>query len=257
MYVRSCTPGCRGAALSLHAASCSLILHLLLIHSPLEVLWIWLRLEGSVLLLYSVMFARRLTLSLRVPTAQAASFPTNRAKQVKPALFFGAGAVCITLYLTNSNADCAAKGKEAKKEDTKKAVPAPPAIPTPNGSAGDGQNDPVARAIKAAAPLMAKLGFGGVLGYCSGYALRTVGKMAAVAIGVSFCGLQYLQYKGYIKIDYGAVEKVAEKSLDMDGDGKFDSSDLLIMWASVKTVLMHGLPSAAGFLPGFVIGFRG
>ena len=42
----------------------------------------------------------------------------------------------------------------------------------------------------------------------------------------------------------------------MDGDGKFDVNDLLVIWKKkVKPMLAFHLPGAGGFSAGFYLGF--
>ena len=192
--------------------------------------------------------SRRLVLSLSRKT------PALSRKQAL--LVGGATAtVCFVLSLGPS-AECATAGKATKADDAKNPKPVSTKTSGGSSSGSGGSDDVVSKAIKLAGPYVAKLGLGGVLGYCAGASVKHYGKKAAIFIGVTFAGLQYLSYKGYLQIDYGAVEREIEKRLDVDGNGKVDVNDFLIMWKEVKGVLMHGLPGAAGFVPAFLIGFR-
>jgi FUN14 domain-containing protein 1 len=103
-------------------------------------------------------------------------------------------------------------------------------------------------------PLITKLGYGGVMGMCSGYALKKVGKIAAFFVGLGFVGFQIAQYQGLIQIDYLEVEKKVTKVLDADGDGKLTTKDLIMWWRQLKGILTHSLPSAGGFSSGFALG---
>lgn len=71
----------------------------------------------------------------------------------------------------------------------------------------DGKNDPMESIIDQAFNVMAPLGFGGVFGFVSGYALKKVGEKAAYAVGLTFIGLQgissilFLRSPFFVQID--------------------------------------------------------
>ena len=52
--------------------------------------------------------------------------------------------------------------------------------------------------------------------------------MAAYFIGVVFISIQYLAYKGVIKINWNKALGSIGAALDRDGDGKFDYKDVKI-----------------------------
>lgn len=92
------------------------------------------------------------------------------------------------------------------------------------------------------------------MGICTGIAMKRIGNGAAAAIGVGFICLQGLSYAGYIKIDFGKVQKDVTKLVDANGDGKVDSSDLKLYWNKLQDVLSYNLPGASGFSAGVVMG---
>ena len=51
-------------------------------------------------------------------------------------------------------------------------------------------------------PVCNKLGFGGIMGFCSGIAVKRIGEHVAYMVGIAFIGLQFAQYKGLIDIDW-------------------------------------------------------
>ena len=75
--------------------------------------------------------------------------------------------------------------------------------------------DQVTEFIKANAPAMNQLGFGGVMGYCSGMAFRRVGRLFGVVLGVGFMGAQAAAASGYIDIDWEKVKGDAIKPFDL------------------------------------------
>merc|ERR1719510_1080029 len=56
------------------------------------------------------------------------------------------------------------------------------------------------------APFAQQLTMGGFLGFCSGYALKTTGKVAAFGVGGVFIMLQTMQYFGYINVNWSKVQ---------------------------------------------------
>lgn len=68
--------------------------------------------------------------------------------------------------------------------------------------------------IKANAPVANQLGFGGVMGYCSGMAFRRVGRAVGVVIGLGFMGVQAAAASGYIDVDWEKVKGDAIKPFD-------------------------------------------
>lgn len=101
----------------------------------------------------------------------------------------------------------------------------------------------------------AQLGLSGVMGICTGVALKRATREVAATIGVAFAGLQVLSYLGYITIDYSRVQKDATKLADVNGDGKLDAQDLYSLWDKVKDVLGYHLPQAGSFSSGLALGF--
>ena len=55
-------------------------------------------------------------------------------------------------------------------------------------------------------PMCNKLGFGGVMGFCSGVAARSVGEHVIYWAGIAFTAVQVAQYNGYIDIDWYKVK---------------------------------------------------
>ena len=65
---------------------------------------------------------------------------------------------------------------------------------------------------------------------------------------------QALQHFGYIRIDYGKIQKDITKATDIDGDGKITSRDLIYVWKEFRKVVTKNLPSSGGFSLGFLFG---
>eukprot|EP00980_Cylindrotheca_fusiformis_P028097 scaffold22580_cov210-Cylindrotheca_fusiformis.AAC.4 len=107
---------------------------------------------------------------------------------------------------------------------------------------------------KVAAPAV---GFGGMLGYCSGLAFRKVGKAAGVVIGLGFMGVQTAAANGYIKVDWDKVrEETFIKPLDLNKDGVVNVDDAQLWWNKYSAMLTDKVPNAGGFAAGFMLGAR-
>jgi uncharacterized membrane protein (Fun14 family) len=118
------------------------------------------------------------------------------------------------------------------------------------------KKDLVEQAIERAKPILQNLGFGAVVGYCSGLAMKKVGKFLAFTIGVGFIGLQTVVSLGYITVDWEKVKVSFVKSVDTTGDGLLNTDDAKVYWQKLKKLLTNKIPSAGGFSFGFLYGVR-
>jgi uncharacterized membrane protein (Fun14 family) len=143
--------------------------------------------------------------------------------------------------------------------------------------------DEVTMFIKANMPAAEQLGFGGVMGYCSGMAFRRVGRAVGVVLGIGFMGAQFAASSGYVEIDWEKVKNSAIKPFDtvsvhfwkkatflhlvlnrlsclthaqQTGDGKITEKDAQALWDRYNSVMTDRLPSAGGFAAGFLMGAR-
>ena len=150
----------------------------------------------------------------------------------------GSTAVATLVWLIPPTAECAAEGAEGKEdEEVSKEV------------------DAVEKVIlKTVGPLLTKIGYGGVLGFLSGLAMKKVGQIAAFFVGVGFVAIQVLQHEGIIQVDFLEVKEKAIEILDADGDGELTAKDLVIYWRKFKSILTQSLSSAGGFSSGFLLG---
>jgi uncharacterized membrane protein (Fun14 family) len=74
--------------------------------------------------------------------------------------------------------------------------------------------DAVNEAIEKLKPALSQFSFGGLMGYCSGMAMKKVGKGLAYVVGMGFMALQGAAFMGYIEIDWAKVKQDALKPLD-------------------------------------------
>ena len=134
-------------------------------------------------------------------------------------------------------------------------------VATQNGpsDSGDGKkqkktDDSVDKKIDAVLGNCGELTLAGSLGFCSGYALKLVGKAAALAVGLVFIVGQVAAYNGYIDIKWGKLQKDAIDRVDPNGDGKIDGTDLKLWYRRLLAIMKTKLPSSVGFSSGFALG---
>uniref|UniRef100_A0A7S2R2Q5 EF-hand domain-containing protein n=1 Tax=Eucampia antarctica TaxID=49252 RepID=A0A7S2R2Q5_9STRA len=116
------------------------------------------------------------------------------------------------------------------------------------------QDDVVGQTLDRAKPILSKLTFGSIIGYCSGVAAQKVGRAVAVLAGLSFIAIQSAVYSGYVDVDWKKIQDDAVKSVDTDGDGELTVKDIKSYWEKVKKILTHNIPNASGFSVGFLYG---
>lgn len=74
--------------------------------------------------------------------------------------------------------------------------------------------DPMEIFIERAGPAATQVGFGSIVGYCSGLAFRKVGRFAGVVLGMGYIGVQAAASSGYITVNWDKVQNDAMKPLD-------------------------------------------
>ncbi len=130
------------------------------------------------------------------------------------------------------------------------------AVESSNGN--DKKNDPeddlLAKFFERATAHVSEISFGGAVGFCSGYAVKQVGKVAAATIGMIFILAQVASSQGYIHINWKKVEQDVIRAVDPNGDGKITKDDFVIWWNKFLRVVRHNLPSSSGFGVGFLLG---
>ena len=94
----------------------------------------------------------------------------------------------------------------------------------------------------------ASLGFGGAAGFAVGYTAKKVTKMAALALGVALILVQLLIYKGFITVNWSAVQNTAE-TVWTDPHG-------VTLLERAWQILVANFPFGSGFVTGFVFGVK-
>ncbi|CAK4639110.1 hypothetical protein LEN26_008297 [Aphanomyces euteiches] len=122
------------------------------------------------------------------------------------------------------------------------------------GSSGKKGDDAISRLIDQYGGAVGQISFGTAVGFCAGSAVKSIGQIAAAAIGVIFIGAQFAASAGYIQINWKKVEKDAIAAVDPNGDGKIDADDVKVWWQKFLKLAQHNLPSSGGFAAGFFLG---
>ena len=97
-------------------------------------------------------------------------------------------------------------------------------------------------------PYVGQITFGGLAGFFAGYALKKIGKLAALILGLFFIGLQVLAYYGYIQIDWTRIQASVDPLLSEE--------QLRSFWQRLLNVLTYNAPFAGGFVAGLVLGLK-
>ncbi|EFJ49203.1 hypothetical protein VOLCADRAFT_104420 [Volvox carteri f. nagariensis] len=110
--------------------------------------------------------------------------------------------------------------------------------------------------VKLAGPILTNLGFSGCVGAAAGYALKKVGQVVALCVGVAFLFIQGLAYTGFITVNWTNVHSAVTNALDVNKDGKVDADDFKPLVSKGLGALSQGVPSVGGFLAGFLMALR-
>lgn len=173
------------------------------------------------------------------------------------------GTVTVATMMTFSSASC--DSDTSNDSDTGDKPTIPDAINTalhtitdaitPNRNSPNDNGDFIERLIEQFSGQINELGMSGLLGVCSAMALKKLGRNAAAMVGTVFVVFQALQRLGYIDINMHKVTKDVTALIDVNGDGKLDEKDLVLLWRRLRNMLEQNVPSVGSFGAGFMIGF--
>jgi uncharacterized membrane protein (Fun14 family) len=97
-------------------------------------------------------------------------------------------------------------------------------------------------------PYLQQLGFGGIAGFIVGYALKKIGKVVAIFLGILFVILQILAYYGFVSINWIEVQRSVDPLLE--------TNRLQGLWQGLINILTYNFVAAAAFIPGLILGLR-
>ncbi|CAG8569143.1 6247_t:CDS:2 [Paraglomus occultum] len=98
--------------------------------------------------------------------------------------------------------------------------------------------------------------FGSVLGFCTGFFIKKVGKMVAVAVGIGFVFLQFLAYQGFVTIHWNHMSDAFTRELDVDKDGRVTVKDTKSKLRILIDLLTVKFQFKSCFVGGFYLGLR-
>ncbi|KIX84599.1 FUN14 domain-containing protein [Thermus filiformis] len=102
--------------------------------------------------------------------------------------------------------------------------------------------------METLSPYLGQLTFGGVAGFATGYALKKIGRVLAVGLGLLFVVLQLLAQAGYVQVDWTRIQKDVEPLLKDEG--------VKGLWERLLATLTYNLPFGASFTAGLLLGLR-
>lgn len=102
--------------------------------------------------------------------------------------------------------------------------------------------------LSAVWPLVEQIGFGAIAGFIAGYALKKVGKVVAIVLGLVFIAVQLLAWSGFVSVNWGIVQERVDPMLT--------GESLQGTWSAVVRVLTYNIPFAAAFVPAFILGLK-
>ncbi|KAI9246921.1 FUN14 family-domain-containing protein [Phascolomyces articulosus] len=101
-----------------------------------------------------------------------------------------------------------------------------------------------------------ELSFGTLLGLCTGYFLKKMGRLFAIMIGMGFVCLQYMSAKGYVTVHWDRMQAGYNKQMDVDQDGRVTVRDVQSKWRKFVDLLTKNIQFKSTFLVGLYAGIR-
>ncbi|HEX7040523.1 MAG TPA: FUN14 domain-containing protein [Trueperaceae bacterium] len=102
--------------------------------------------------------------------------------------------------------------------------------------------------LSAVWPWVEQIGFGAVAGFVAGYAVKKVGKVVALVVGLLFIAVQLLAWSGFVSVNWDVVQRRVDPLLS--------GESLQGTWRGLIALLTFNVPFAAAFVPAFIIGLR-
>lgn len=102
--------------------------------------------------------------------------------------------------------------------------------------------------VETLAPILGQLTFGALAGFAAGYALKKIGKVAAIALGIFFIAIQLLAYYGLVEINWLQIQEGIDPLLRPES--------LQALWQELADLLTLNLPFAGAFIPGLLLGLQ-
>lgn len=107
---------------------------------------------------------------------------------------------------------------------------------------------PASELLSLSGLLTTQLAIGAIIGFFMGFAIKKITKIAIFIIGIFFLLLLYLEYSGFITIDYSKITEII-RGIENNGNNLPDVMPFL------KPFFLN-IPSMVGFGAGFIIGLK-
>jgi len=91
-------------------------------------------------------------------------------------------------------------------------------------------------------------GLGALLGFSAGYAVKKIGRMFLLVLGLEFIFLQSLAVMNLVTIHWERIGRRTDRHLSVEGQARAESR--------LVTLLTTNIPFKASFLGTFYLGFR-
>ncbi|MGM0608748.1 MAG: FUN14 domain-containing protein [Candidatus Muiribacteriota bacterium] len=95
--------------------------------------------------------------------------------------------------------------------------------------------------------LIAMLGFGGLIGFVTGFAVNKVARLFAILLGIVFIVIQIMAFQGWITVDWNAIAQTADV---------VDEKQAGVFFHKFLNVVTNNLPFGGSFIAGFFIGLK-
>ena len=96
-------------------------------------------------------------------------------------------------------------------------------------------------------PQLPQLSLGAILGFCAGYALKKLGRMALLITGLLFLALQIMAWQGLLTIHWTRLQALSEPWLHQGGQA---------LGQATLRVLQTNLPFGGAFVVALLLGLR-
>ena len=103
---------------------------------------------------------------------------------------------------------------------------------------------------------MTTVSIGSFVGYASGLAIKRVGSIILVFVGIICMILPTAKHYDLISIDWNKISMMLVQKVDIDNDGCVTENDLKVYIEKFKKIMTKDMPGSAGFTVGLVTGFR-
>lgn len=93
-------------------------------------------------------------------------------------------------------------------------------------------------------------GVGAVLGLCTGFACKEIGKFAMVVVGTELLLLRLLEWRGYVQLNWRQLARDFNPLMDAE------TGSVRVRMHDIFEALSRGMPFAASFIGGACLGLR-